>query len=607
MRKALNRAAIALVLALLSALATVPVFTLAMDRSLGNARATLRLATAALAGHLERYEALPALVADRAELVDVLLSPDDPERRRVANLYLADLARRLSVSDAYVMLPDGETIAASNYDAISFIGQNFRYRPYFQAAAEGGQGRFFGLGTTSDRRGFYFSDPVRSGGRVIGILTFKIDLDPIEASWASSDTEILVLDPENIVFMAGRPEWRFRVFGAAADGAMMRSALIRRYAGETVHPLDVRASHAFDASPTLLVGSGEGAREYQALRETMPSAGWTVLVLAATAPAWRQALTAGLALFLLLALAAFLASAARSRRRRLRERESAEALVKERLEGQVEERTRALALANRQLEEEIGERRAAEESLRRTQSHLVEAGKLAALGQMSAALSHEFNQPLAAASAYTDNAALLLERGAGEKARETIGRVAALLERLSAISRRLRNFARRPEEVLVPVDLGEAVEEALGIVGPRIEKVGASVVVSPALSGVVVEAVAIRLSQVLVNLLANAADAVELQPVRRIRVDHHRSADGSVSLAVEDSGPGVPAAIADRVFDPFFTTKAVGQGLGLGLSISYNIIGDFGGRLRVENGAEGGARFVVDLPPPRLDLRSAAE
>lgn len=608
MRRLRNGAAIALVLAILSTVAAIQIFTIALDRAAANGLGTLRLATASLAGHLERYEALPALVSDQPELRAVLAAPDDPARRRDANLLLADLAARLAITDAYVMLPDGMTIAASNFDAVSFVGQNFRYRPYFQAAAEGRQGRFFGLGTTSDRRGFYFSDAIRDGaGRVVGILALKIDLDPIEATWASNDTEILVLDPENIVFMAGRPEWRYRIFGASDAVALERSAEVRRYAREPVTPLEVHRSQAFDGTATLVVGSGREAREFQALYETMPEAGWTVMVLADTQPASRQALTAGLAVFLLLALASVGVAVERSRRRRSRERRNAEAAAKLRLESEVAQRTFALAQANHRLEREIGERRATEERLRRTQSDLVEAGKLAALGQMSAALSHEFNQPLAAASAYADNAALFLQRGATEKAGETIGRVSDLLGRLSAISRTLRNFARRPEDELSPVDVGKAVEDAMGIAGHRLKAVGATVEISPGLSGIEVEGVAIRLQQVLVNLLTNAADAVEESPVRRIAIRERAEPDGRVSILVEDTGPGVAPSVANRIFDPFFTSKASGKGLGLGLSISYNIVSDFGGRLVLERAESGGARFVVELVRAQPQLRSAAE
>ncbi len=608
MRRLRNGAAIALVLAILSTVAAIQIFSLAMDRAAANGVGTLRLATASLSGHLERYEALPALVSDQPELLAVLAAPDNPALRRGANVFLADLARRLAISDAYVMLPDGETVAASNFEGVSFVGQNFRYRPYFQAAAEGRQGRFFGLGTTSNRRGFYLSDAIRdASGQVVGILALKVDLDPIEATWASNDTEILVLDPENIVFMAGRAEWRYRIFGRTEETALERSAQVRRYAREPVTPLEVHRSQAFDGTPTLVVGSGRQAREFQALRDTMPEAGWTVLVLADTQPASRQALTGGLAIFLTLVLGAFATAAERSRRHRVKERRHADAAAKLRLESEVSQRTFALAQANRRLEEEIGERRATEERLRRTQSDLVEAGKLAALGQMSAALSHEFNQPLAAASAYADNAALFLERGANEKAGETIGRVSDLLARLSAISRTLRNFARRPEDELSPVDVGEAMEDAMGIAGHRLKAVGADVEVSPGLTGLRVEAVPIRLQQVLVNLLTNAADAVEEADMRRISVRERAEPDGRVSILVEDTGPGVPASIAQRIFDPFYTSKAAGKGLGLGLSISYNIVSDFGGRLALERTEGGGARFVMELVRAEIDLKSAAE
>lgn len=599
-------AAMLAVSAVCAGLVFVQTFTMAMDRSRANASGTLRLATASLAGQLERYAALPGLIADRPELIEILRRPFDDDARDVANRYLADLARTLSVSDAYVMLPDGETVAASNFDAISFVGQNFRYRPYFQSAAEGRQGRFFGLGTTSDKRGFYFSDPIRFDGRIGGILTFKIDLDPIEATWSSNDTEILVVDPENIVFMAGTPGWRYHVFGEPDENALARSRSIQRYADEDVTPLQLTTSRTFDGRATTLVGLGQQAREFQVLRREMPEAGWTVIVLADTEPARRQALAVGFAVFLLLALALFLGTAERARRRRAAGRLASQAAAQRRLEQTVEQRTGALALANRRLEGEIAERRATEERLRRTQGHLVQAGKLAALGQMSAALSHEFNQPLAAASAYADNAIVLLDRGSTQTARETLGRIAALLDRLSTISRTLRNFARRPDDELGPVDIRGTVDQAMEIVGHRLAAVGARVEIDEALSGLEVQAVAIRLQQVLVNLLSNAADAVEGRPERWIALSARAPGDGRISILVEDSGEGVSQAVAPRIFDPFFTSKAIGKGLGLGLSISYNIVSDFGGRLSLERGANGGARFVVELAQAHA-FRSAAQ
>ncbi len=602
----------ALVLALaLALLAGQIAFDRFLGQSAASGRGTLRLAAAALEGQLERYEPLPAFIATQDPVRRVLREPDNPQAVAAANRFLKSINALLESSDIYVMLTDGRTVAASNYDSgTSFVGENFRYRPYFQDAAEGRRGRFYGLGTTSGRRGYYFSAPVPEGDDIAGVAVFKVELDAIEASWVPSDPEIVVTDPEGIVFMAGRESWRFRAYAPPDAPARARLEETRRYAERPLTPLGLAPRGTFDGNPLVGVALNGERREYLVLAEEMPEAGWFVRVFVDTAPARTQAAIVGLAAFLLLGLAALGLTALRQRRLRLAERMRHQEEAQVELERRVGERTAALAVANRRLEEEVCERRAAEETLRKTQADLVEAGKLAALGQMSAALSHEFNQPLAAAGAYADNAVTYLDRNRPAEARDNVLRISALVERLSSISRHLRAFARRPEDKLAPVDLAAAVESALEIAGWRLKAAGAEVEVGLDSAPLLVRGDSIRLSQVLINLVSNAADAVEGLPDRRIEIAGRRDGVNRVRITVADRGAGVPEAIAQRIFDPFFTTKGVGKGLGLGLSISYNIVRDFGGALSVERREGGGARFCVLLDaaePAASAVREAAQ
>jgi two-component system C4-dicarboxylate transport sensor histidine kinase DctB len=282
-----------------------------------------------------------------------------------------------------------------------------------------------------------------------------------------------------------------------------------------------------------------------------------------------------------------------------------QAAARNELEHRVEERTADLALVNRQIETEIAERRLTEQQLRQTQSDLIQAGKLAGLGQMSAALSHEFNQPLAAARTYADSAAVLIDRGRLEEARDNISRISGLIDRMASISRHLRNFARKPNERLERVCLDDAIRDTLDIVVWRLTAADATLEVDLGPEPPAVMAGSVRLQQVLVNVISNAADAVEGLSDRRIQVLARRE-KGTVVITIRDHGAGVPPAIAERIFDPFFTTKGVGKGLGLGLSISYNIIKDFGGSFSVANHAEGGAVFTIALEEAQ-PLREAAE
>jgi two-component system C4-dicarboxylate transport sensor histidine kinase DctB len=225
---------------------------------------------------------------------------------------------------------------------------------------------------------------------------------------------------------------------------------------------------------------------------------------------------------------------------------------------------------------------------------------------MWAALSHEFNQPLAAARNYAENAALYLDRGRNTEARDTIGQTLSMIDRMSRLSRHLRNFARKPGEQLRAVPLSEAVSGARDLLGWRLDKAGVTLEVDLGTPAPVVTGGLVRLQQVLVNLITNAIDAVEDGSDKRLHL-RAREAGDMVEVTLRDHGPGVPEALQARIFDPFFTTKEVGKGLGLGLSITYNILRDFGGSLSVANHPGGGAVFSLRLRRAEAPGLEAAE
>ncbi|NVD42346.1 sensor histidine kinase [Ensifer sp. HO-A22] len=566
-----------------------------LDEASAQANTALRLAVAALDGHLNRYQALPALIADHDDIQELATRPRDRRLREAVNAYLKDINSLLKSSDIYVITPDGDTIAASNYDGpTSFVGQNFSYRPYFQEALQGRQSRFYALGTTSLKRGYYFGSPIRVGDDIRGVIVFKVDIESIEASWQGGEYKIFVSDPEGIVFMSGTPEWLYASVLPLTPERLARTETSRRYADATLRALPVTRGRLTDHD-LMTIASGDKSREYLLLSQHMADADWTVNVLTDTASVRTQALTTVIAAILLLCLTGLAAGILWQRRARLNERISMQAEAQAELERRVDERTADLARVNVQIEEEVAERRQTEQQLRRTQADLIQAGKLAGLGQMSAALSHEFNQPLAAAKTYADSAVLLIERGRADEASDNIRRISGLVDRMAAISRHLRNFARKPNEKLGPVLIEDVVRDTMEIVTVRLKAAAAEIDIDLGPSPLVVRAGSVRLQQVLVNVISNAADAVEGLDDRHIRLRAWRDGD-KVVLAVSDRGPGVSAAIAERIFDPFFSTKGVGKGLGLGLSISYNIVKDFGGSLVATNLAEGGAEFRIELP-----------
>jgi two-component system C4-dicarboxylate transport sensor histidine kinase DctB len=542
--------------------------------------ASLGLTMQALDGHLRRFEAVPDLLADQERVLRLLQNPTDATKVREMNVWLQARNAALESSDIYIMTPDGVTIAASNHlRPDSFIGQSFTYRPYFTGAMQGQRGRFYAIGTTSGVRGYYFAAPIRNEHNVtVGVIAAKIGLDVIEAEWRAQDSAIMVTDPEGIVFLSTDANLLYQGLLPLTPDRVARTTASRRYASIAVTEMSATWANG------LLIFNG---REYLTAQKMMPRAGWTVHVMLDTAPLRGQARLIALA-FLGAVMAVVLL--VWQRRARLTERLTLQEQTKAELELRVVARTADLARANVLIETEINERRLTEQELRRTQTDLVQAGKLAALGQMSAALSHEINQPLAAARNYADSAAILIDRGEGLRAKENVVQILSLIDRMAAIARHLRNVARKPDAPLKDIVLRDAVTEALATLAPRLLQVTVDIPDDLPM----VRGGPVRLQQVLVNLLSNAADAMADSAEPLIELTG-RLVEGRALLTLRDHGPGVPGAIADRIFDPFFTTKSVGSGLGLGLSISYNIMKDFGGDLRVANHALGGAVFTLNL------------
>jgi two-component system, NtrC family, C4-dicarboxylate transport sensor histidine kinase DctB len=575
------------------------VFLADMDRRSHN---TLVLANTSLAGYLDRFERLPHLLADQPQIVALSENPDDPQRVAVANAYLEEVTSFLGASDIYFMDASGLTRAASNHAApASFIGGNFAFRPYFSDAMTQGAGRFYALGTTSLKRGYYFGAPVHGAQGLAGVLALKIDLDYIESTWAAAEYALMVTDPEGVVFLSSRPEWLFSMTRQMTPASADQLARTRRYADETLARFPQSGESRIDGFHVLNIDKPEAGKSGEYLFQTlpMPKADWTLWVLQDIAPARQQALTVAAGALLALALGIAAAMALFQRRARLRDRLLLQAAAQAELEGRVTERTRELAQLNQTLNAEVAERRQAENNLRQAQADLIQAAKLAALGQMSAALSHEFNQPLGALRNYAENAQVLLDRDRKDEVRDTLGRILAMADRMTAIGKHLRSFARKPGQKLAPVDLAEVVAVAAEIARLRLKSAGAELIVDLAEDLPRAVAGPVRLQQVLVNLISNAADAVQDLPDRRIHLSAFPTETG-VAMTVRDHGPGVPDALSGRIFDPFFSTKGVGNGLGLGLSISYNIMRDFGGTLSQAPAPGGGAVF-------RLDLRRASD
>ena len=556
--------------------------------------ATLNIVVEGLNSTLKRFEPLAKLIAERPILTQLLEEPDNEGLLPFVNEQLRMTALSLGVSDVYLMDIVGNTIAASNYRSdLTFIGNNFAYRPYFQQARDGGLGRFFALGTTSGQRGYFFAAPVLDQSRIVGVLAVKFLVDPFEASWQGGAAEILVTDRAGVVFMSSRPEWHFRTLNVLDSASREHIATTQQYPMNRLISLDPVSTGIVDEHVLVSL-----AGEDFVLNSTLLSdVGWRVHLLTRAGPARTEATVVLLAFGLAALLLTLAAAVVMQKRARARERDAERLAAQAELERQVIHRTADLDAVNKRLLTEIEERRATEKRLRSTQKELIQAGKLAALGQMSAALSHEINQPLTAVKGFAENAAAYLDRKRYAEARENVSRISQMADRMAAISGHLRNFARRPQDTVGPVDLCLVLDDALDLMAPRLAKASARIDRAPdTRESIWVKGGRLRLQQVFVNLISNALDAMEQDREPCISITRSEPTSGRVRISVSDSGPGLETDTVGRIFDPFFTTKSPGKGLGLGLSISYNIVEDFGGRLSATNRSDGpGAVFSVDL------------
>lgn len=564
-------------------------------RAQDDSSTTLRLVSGAIDQAIGRYDPIPELIAGDPKLSELLREANNEGLVPFVNEKLRHMAISVSASEIYVMDATGRTIASSNYrEEASFVGKNFAFRPYFQRSIAGKASQFHALGTTTGERGFFFAAPILDGISVTGVLVVKVKAATLETAWAGSLREIIVADPNGIAFLSSRADYRMRTLTPLTDTVRAQIEQTRQFPLDAVTPIPFSANIASPGAVEVQLGETESAVRYLSSSQPLSLAGWHAIVLTPLEPVRQEAVYALVVWNLAFTAVALAGLMLIQRRARILERIRINQSQRDLLERKVQERTADLDNANASLRTEVVERRNAEDRLRKTQKDLVQAGKLAALGQMSAALSHEINQPLAAVKSYADNAALYIERDRIEEAGANITRISEMADRMARISGHLRNFARQPGDSISPVPIGDILREAVALIEPQARANEVAVQLNPPAEDVWAMGGRLRLQQVLVNIMNNAIDAMEGSDPKRIDIDVVGGTD-TVIIRVRDYGPGVPEEDLSQVFEAFFTTKKAGAGMGLGLSISYNIVEDFGGRLSAANHEGGGGMFEVTL------------
>lgn len=549
---------------------------------------------AVLRSELERQRAVPLVLAQDPDL-HALLSDPRPDRVDRLNRKFEGLAREIRAAAVYVLDARGVAVAASNWDQpTSFVGSDYRFRPYYLDAARQGQAAFFALGTVSGRPGLYLSRRVDGpGGRLLGVIVAKVEFDALERDWAASGEPTYVTDEDGVVLITTVPDWRFH------PTRPLTPERRRQLATEQTAGARLLTDLPFDAAGRAFVHIDTPAAPadlYAHATDREAGMGWTLHLLSPAGAAVARAvavarMVAVLAVALLAGLTGVLL---RRRQRAAAEAEAAEAARAE-LERQIEARTGELRTANVKLNREIEERRRLEKSRQTLQDELIQANKLATLGQIAAGVAHEINQPVAAIRTYADSAGLYLVRGDADGAGRSLGHIGGLVQRIGTITDELRAFARKTRSETVAVNVEAAIDGALLLVGARLRERGVRLERHRGPDGLKVRAERNRLEQVVLNLLQNAIEALSSTPDPLLLLTVEEQGR-RVAITLADNGPGVSPAVRDRLFTPFTTDKA--DGMGLGLVISRDIVAGFGGELLHEP-SDGGAVFKILLTKAR--------
>lgn len=528
---------------------------IAADRAIAgvesNARGSAILLASSFRRELDKFRLLPVVLADDGEAREALLL-HQPSRITALNEKLEELSRETRAATLYLLDNRGVTVAASNWrQPTSFVGDTYDYRTYFREALLHGDAQQFALGQRSKRPGLYISRSVSLQGRPIGVIVVKVEFDALESEWRETPTDAFVTDGRGIMLVTSNPGWRFQTVTPLSEAERNRARRSLEYGA-----VALTQNNLFAQGAVIAAGAAATPRTRYIEATEMIEGRWRVHVLAPLNPMVDNAATFARTSVAtgILAIAALIA--VWRHRRRLRA-----------ARAEAETAGRLADLNDR----------------------LVQANKLATLGQITAGVGHEINQPLAAITAFAHNAKTLIVRKRINEAAEAVDRITAVAERIGVITRELRGFARRASGQIEDVSVSDTIDGVVLLLRHRFRAHDIDFVADP--TTVSVRAERVRLEQVLVNLVQNSLDA----GARHIAIQI-RPPDASVELAVVDDGPGLAPEMRETLFHPFKTSKR--DGLGLGLVICHDIVASLGGKLEARSPSIG-AEFVITLERAR--------
>lgn len=521
---------------------------------------------------LAKHAYLPRILARNPLLRDFVTRPQtSQEELDRINRYLERINSEANTADIYILNTQGTTLASSNWHADnSFVGDNYAYRPYFQQALQGKLGRYYALGARSQQRGYYFATALRDDESTIrGVITVKIDINEFEVQLKQNfgDTQFIVTDNFNVIFMSSQDNWSLKALKPLSQQQQASLAQSKQYISgiPNISTLSSTTEYLWQNTIQLLK---IGNTSFLQATKPMSITGWQAHILLDDHHIHRSLFWALSITSLILALSTLLLYLGW---RFVAQRRHYERSTRFELERKVRQRTK---------------------QLENTQQELIQAAKMAALGQLASSINHELNNPLAAIRSYTDNAQQFLSLERTDMVQSNLEQIIMLTERMASITRQLKSFSRKSQGNIQACHLPHAISSTLTIVRHKLEHIQ---IHEHYVSHTQVQADQLWLEQILLNLISNAIEACAHKKQAEIRFTTFVDVQ-SLILHIHDNGDGILNKHLEHIFEAFYTTKDQSSGLGLGLSISSRLAQDMHGTLSATNHKNGGAIFSLSLP-----------
>ena len=536
-----------------------------------------------LRSELQKFLLVPLILSENPDVTQALNTPTSSSTLRL-NKKLKSLSEQTGATYIFAVDNSGTTIASSNYqETDSFVGRDYKFRPYFKQAISEGQAEYYAKGETTGRPGLFLAGRVSNKSKPMGAIVLKVEFDGISESLRHHSATSFVVDKNGIILFSGDKSLNFKTITPLSDEQRQEILEAKQFGTSHLESSEIDLTNkpfAQDASGQNVLTDFIGISELD----------WRLVRINPIKPAVRTANNRA-QLTILLVGGTLLTLMLLWRKRIVKEIEKSK--MTDLLKTEVAKRTRELSETNEKLEYEIGEREKVNIRFRAAREELAQANRLGSIGTITASVAHELNQPVAAIRTFAENGIKLLKRGDTAQTSTNLDSIVSLTSRIGSISTELRRYARRGSHAITSVDIQDVFEgitllmgEQLRIDGIELEIIGDLSKLPPVRAG------RVRLEQVIVNLLQNASDALKGHATPRVEI-HAKSTSQTVEIIIADNGPGIDPSQLKDIFTPFVTTKPDGMGMGLG--IAKDIMTDFEGSIETTSTRLGGAAFLLRL------------